>query len=50
MIRRFSTWTNRNPLIAVILGLLACFALMVVAHQWDTSETHEIVTALRTRT
>lgn len=30
MIRRFSTWANRNPLPAVALGLLASFALLLV--------------------
>lgn len=31
MIRRFSAWTNRNPLLAVWIGLLICFVLMYVA-------------------
>lgn len=36
--KRFSAWSNRNPLAAVILGLLACFALMLIAQQWDRAD------------
>lgn len=32
--KRFSTWANRNPLCAVILGLLASFALLLVKRSW----------------
>jgi hypothetical protein len=38
MIRAFSRWANRNPLLAVWLGFIVCFFLLLAAHQWDASD------------
>lgn len=36
--KAFSRWANRNPLIAIWLGFIVCFALLLVAHAWEVSD------------
>lgn len=42
MIRSFLRWFDRNPLVAVWLGFIVCFVLLVIAHAWDVNETQAL--------
>lgn len=39
MIRKFSRWADRNPLVAVCLGFFVCFALLILAEAWDQHDS-----------
>ncbi|MCG5072240.1 hypothetical protein [Paraburkholderia tagetis] len=41
-LRAFDRWVARNTLLAYWLGIVICFALLLVAHGWGASDTQAL--------
>lgn len=42
MIRSLVRWFDRNPLVAVWVGMFVAIVVLLVARAWDDIETHSI--------
>lgn len=47
--RAFNRWANKRALFSVFLGALACVVLLMIAAQWDSSESWSVRTQIQTR-